>query len=192
VIIIFLIAIVVALGLLKWMGMRAMSWRYVEVSGLTAAEIADIGTKASESMLRRMRGRAKVYQLPDGALAWSAKNGGGVLSFIVTPLPNGQGYRVGGRAEELKVAQQRVVVEGWVGRNGETILDLRSDYLKAKILVNWIFWKLGIPSNARALLMRRHKTLNAIVRAGAPAGIPAAAPAPAPVEPPARQYGTTP
>jgi hypothetical protein len=183
--IVLLIVIVAALGILKWMGMRAMSWRYIEVSGLTPEQIADIGTKASESMLRRMRGRAQVYQLPNGALTWYAKNGGGVLAFIVTPpLPNGQGYRVGGRAEELKVAQQRVVVEGWTGTDGKTVLDLHSDYLKAKILTNWIFWKLGIPANARSLLLRRRKTLNAIERAGLPvpasvgAGEPASAPAP--------------
>jgi hypothetical protein len=184
-IVVLLIVIVVVLGLLKWMGMRAMSWRYIEVSGLTPEQITEIGTKASESALRRMRGRAQVYQQPDGTLTWYAKNGGGALAFIVTPLANGQGYRVGGRAEELKVAQQRVVIEGWTGRNGETILDLRSDWLKSKILVNWIFWKLGIPSNARSLLLRRRKTLNAIERAGVPVPVSAGAgqPAPSPQNP---------
>ena len=40
--VVLLIVLVVALGGLKWMGMRAMSWRYIEVSGLTAEQIADI------------------------------------------------------------------------------------------------------------------------------------------------------
>jgi hypothetical protein len=166
--IVLLIIIIVALGLLKWQGMRAMSWRGIDVSGLTADQIADIGTKASESMFRRVRGRAAVYQMPDGGLTWYARNGGGVLSFIVTPLTDGRGYRIEGRAEEMKTAQHRITIEGWRGRDGEFIPDLRSDYLKAKIITNWIFWKLGIPSNARALLSRRRKTLNAIARAGQP------------------------
>jgi hypothetical protein len=164
-IIILLIAIVLALGILKLMGMRAMAWRSIEVSGLTAEQIADVGTKASESMLRRMRGRAKVYPLPNGSLAWYAKNGGGVLAFVVTPLENGTGHRVDGRAEEIKVAQQRIIADTYSDSRGNTYIDLSSDYNKAKVIVNWIFWKMGIPANARSLLMRRRKTLNAIERA---------------------------
>lgn len=67
-IIINLIALALALGFHKWMGVRAMTIVSVEARALPLEQVTDIGTKASESKVRRLRGRAKVYRENDGSV----------------------------------------------------------------------------------------------------------------------------
>jgi hypothetical protein len=166
-IIVILIAFAIALGYHKWMGMRAMSLVYIDVAGLTVEQITDIGTKASESMMRRLRGRAQVYPEPDGSVTWHAQSGGGVMTFSVVPLGDDGRYRVGAVATAVKAAQHRGAI------------DLSTDWGKSKALTNWLMWKMGIPANARVLLRRRRKALNAIERAGLRTQPPASAVTPA-------------
>jgi hypothetical protein len=151
--VIIIIALALALGYHKWMGIRATTPAAIEVPVLTLEQITDIGTKASESMVRRLRGRAKVYPEPDGSVSWHAQSGGGVMTFNVEPLSDGRGHRVIAAATSVKAAQHRGV------------MDLSTDWGKSKLITNWILWKLGIPANARVLLRRRRKALNAIERA---------------------------
>jgi hypothetical protein len=166
--VIIIIAVALPLGYHKWMGVRAMTAVAIEVPGLTTEQITDIGTKASESMVRRLRGRAKLYPQPDGSVTWYAQSGGGVMTFNVEALPDGSGHRIIAAATSVKVAQHRGV------------MDLSTDYGKAKLITNWILWKLGIPANARVLLRRRRKALHAIERAGVRAQSVPQSPAPNP------------
>ncbi len=149
-----IVAFALVLGYHKWMGIRAMTPVTIEVPGLTTEQVTDIGTKASESMVRRLRGRAKLYPQSDGSVTWYAQSGGGVMTFNVEQLPDGSGHRVIAAATSVKVAQHGGVI------------DLSTDWGRAKAITNWIMWKLGIPANARVLLRRRRKALHAIERAG--------------------------
>ena len=67
IIIILLLIVILPITMLKLLGMRAEKLVAFEISGLTRDQIIDIGTKASESPLRRLRGRAKVFSLNDEA-----------------------------------------------------------------------------------------------------------------------------
>jgi hypothetical protein len=165
---VIIIAVVLPLGYHKWMGIRAMTTVAIEVPGLTTDQITDIGTKASESMVRRLRGRARLYPQPDGSVTWYAQSGGGVMTFNVEELPDGSGHRIIAAATSVKVVQHRGVI------------DLNTDWGKSKAIVNWIMWKLGIPANARVLLRRRRKALHAIERAAVRAQSVPQSPAPNP------------
>ncbi|HEX3961179.1 MAG TPA: hypothetical protein VHZ03_31930 [Trebonia sp.] len=176
-IIIILLAFVVALALLKGLGMWAQRMVYIEVHGLTLEQVIDIGTKASESAFRRLRGRAKVFNFRDGSVGWNARCAGGAITYIVTPLEDGSGFRVGAAA----LAQKAIKMYG--------VADLSTDYGRTKFFLYRIMWAMGIPHNPRALLWRRWRGLNAIKRRGTPIqAAPQAAPVPAPLPAPNGSY----
>lgn len=156
IIIILLLIVILPITMLKLLGMRAEKLVGFEISGLTRDQIIDIGTKASESPFRRLRGRAKVFALNDeaGSVAWNAKCNGGYMTFIVTPLPDDSGFLVGARSMGPRLIQMYGVA------------DLNTDYGRTKFWLYYLMWKLGIPHNPRALLYRRWKGLNAIKRKG--------------------------
>jgi hypothetical protein len=83
------------------------------------------------------------------------------MEFSVQPLQNGRGYRVGGAATLMRIAQVRI------GSN-PGIWGL------SKAISNAVYRVLGIPHNASALVRRRNRVLRAITN-GATA-IDAAAP----------------
>jgi hypothetical protein len=171
-IIYILLALVIALALLKGLGMWAQRMVYIEVHGLTLEQVIDVGTKASESAFRRLRGRAKVFTFHDGSVGWNARCAGGAITFIVTPLEDGSGgFRVGAAA----LAQKAIKMYG--------VADLSTDYGRTKFFFYRMMWAMGIPHNPRALLWRRWRGLNAIKRRGTTPIQPApqaAAPLPAP------------
>lgn len=156
-IVIFLVFVVVFIGALKLLGTYAMNTVSIVVNGLSMEQIVDIGTKRSESALRRLRGRAKVYQATDGSgsVYWNAKCGGGSVTFMVTPLVDGS-FDVSAAATSMKL------VKKYGG------FDLTSDYGRTHFWLYALLWKFGIPHNPRALLFCRWRGLHAIKRAGTP------------------------
>jgi hypothetical protein len=88
-----------------YMYIRARQVVSIDVRALTLDEIVGIGTKKSESAFRRVRGRAKVFQSPDlpGGVGWSARNGHVWTTYVVVPLPDGAGYRVGAGVQVDKI-----------------------------------------------------------------------------------------
>jgi hypothetical protein len=156
IIVIFLIILVVPIAMLKLLGMRAQKFIYIDVGGLSMEQIVDIGTKASETALRRLRGRAQTYTLDDGGVLWNAKCNGGYVTFVVKPLADGSGFRVGAHSPRPKDIKMYGVA------------DLTTDYGRTKFFLYRLLWMMGIPHNPRALLFRRWRGLNAIKRAGTP------------------------
>jgi hypothetical protein len=75
------------------------------------------------------------------------------MAFSVEPLPDGSGYRVGGAATKMRIAQVRY------GSN-QGIWGL------SKAISNAIYRMMGIPHNSPALVRRRKRVLNAIANAG--------------------------
>ncbi|HET7013977.1 MAG TPA: hypothetical protein VFI65_08705 [Streptosporangiaceae bacterium] len=152
--IIFLAALAGSLVYHRQMGVRAMRIRYIEIGGLPVDQIIDIGTKASTGVVKRMLGRPQAFQTQEGDIEWGVRSSGGLLRFSVRALPDGSGFRISGWAENVKVARS-------FGRE-----DLNTTFGRAHIMTNFICRLLGIPQNARQLLRRRRRALNAIARAG--------------------------
>ena len=151
-IIIVLIAIL-PLAYQKYMGNRAMTFTYINVAGLTLDEIIAIGTKASGSLAGRLTGNAPVVRRSASGATWDAQSRGGILSFQVEALPDGSGYRVGGAASSLKVAEVRIGSD-------------RGIWGLSKAISNSIYRLLGIPKHASSLAHRRKRALRAIANAG--------------------------
>jgi hypothetical protein len=153
-IIVLLLALALSLGYHRYMGVRAMKAEYIEVSGVTVEQIIEIGTKASTSVVKRMLGRPQASRTPEGDIQWGVQSKGGLMIFRVRALPDDRGFRIDGWAEEIRAARV------WGQMNPHTVDG------RARILTNWMCRALGIPQNARQLLRRRRRTLNAIARAG--------------------------
>jgi hypothetical protein len=157
--IIFLLLLLVALGLPlgyhRYMGVRAMTPVSIDVNGLTLEQIVDIGTKASTPALKRLAGRPQSYQTPEGEVGWDVGGSGGVMTFLIRALPSG-GFRVTGRATTVMTAHAP----------GRTI-NLETTFGRAKFWTVIVCRILHIPHNARQLLRRRRRALDAIGRAGA-------------------------
>jgi hypothetical protein len=75
------------------------------------------------------------------------------MEFTAQPLPNGLGYRVGGAATMMRIAQTRI-------GSDQGIWGL------SKAISNAIYRVLGIPHNPSALVRRRNRVLRAITNAG--------------------------
>lgn len=153
-------ALALSLGFQWYLGHRAMQVVFIDVGGLTIDQLLDVGTKASESFIQRLGGRAQPVRFQDGSIGWNAISRGGVMTFRVTQLPNGYGFRVEAKATTVKEAR----MGGYI--------DPKTTWGRSKILTNWIYLLLGIPQNARVLLRRRRQALRAIGRAGAVIGPP--------------------
>jgi hypothetical protein len=156
ILVIILIILVAPIAMLKLLGMRAQKFVYIDVGDLSMEQIVNIGTKASETAWRRLRGRAPTYTLADGSVLWNAKCNGGHMTFLVKALPDGSGFRVG--AHSLR--PRDIHMYG--------VADLTTDYGRTKFFLYRLLWMMGIPHNPRALLFRRWRGLNAIKRAGTP------------------------
>jgi hypothetical protein len=153
ILLIFVLAIALPLGYHKYMGVRAMSPVYIDVSGLTAEQIVDIGTKASTPAVKRLLGRPQSYPSEEGGIRWDVGGRGGVMSFLVTALPDG-GFRVTGRATAVMTA------------HAPGGINLDTTWGRSKMWSLLICKILGIPHNARQLLRRRRRALRAIAGAG--------------------------
>jgi hypothetical protein len=151
---IYLVIIIVAgLGYQKYRGNQALTFTHIDVTGLTLDEIVKIGGKASGSLAGRLgRSMPNARRVDDGA-EWHAQIQGSVMSFSAEPLPDGSGYRAGGAATTMRVAQNNI------GSN-QGIWGL------SKAITNAIFRMLGIPHNSPALVRRRKRVLRAIANAG--------------------------
>jgi hypothetical protein len=128
--IILVIIIAVAMGYQKYRGVQALTFTHIDVAGLALDDIVAIGTKASGSLAGRLTRSMPIAQQADGGAEWRAQIQGSVMSFTVSPLPNGQGYRVGGVATVVRIGQNRF------GSN-------RGTYGLAKAITNAIFRMLG-------------------------------------------------
>lgn len=154
-IILILIVLILIGGLAyqKYQGTQALTFTHVDVAGLTLDEILQIGGKASGSLAGRLTGSRPAARRTDAGVEWQAQIQGSVMAFSAEPLPDGSGYRVGGAATKMRVAQVRY------GSN-QGIWGL------SKAISNAIYRLLGIPHNSPALVRRRKRVLNAIANAG--------------------------
>lgn len=151
--VIIILIVVVGLGYQKYRGNQALTFTHIDVTGLTLDEIVNIGSKASGSLAGRLVGSVPgARRVGDGA-EWHAQIQGSVMAFRAEPLPGGSGYRVGGAATKMKIAQNRI------GSN-QGIWGL------SKAITNAVFRMLGIPHNSPALVRRRARVLRAIANAG--------------------------
>jgi hypothetical protein len=154
-IILLLIVLIVVGGLAyqKYRGTQALTFTHIDVAGLTLDQILEIGGKASGSLTGRLtRSRPVVRRTGDGA-EWQAQIQGSVMTFSAEPLRGTSGYRVGGAATKMRIAQVGI------GSN-QGIWGL------SKAISNAIYRVLGIPHNSPALVRRRKRVLNAIANAG--------------------------
>jgi len=171
IVLILLVLIVIAgMGWVKYQGTKALTFTHVDVTGLSLDEIVAIGSKASGSLTGRLTGNTPTgRRTGNGGAEWQAQIQGSVMEFSVQPLPDGRGYRVGGVATLMRIAQVRM------GSN-QGIWGL------SKAISNAIYRVLGIPHNPSALVRRRNRVLRAIANGGT--AINAAAPQYSAVEEP--------
>jgi hypothetical protein len=154
VLVIFVLIVIGGLGWAKYQGTKALTFRNVDVTGLSLDEIVAIGSKASGSLAGRLRGNMPAARRTgNGGAEWQVQVQGSVMEFSVQPLPNGQGYRVGGAATLMRIAQVRM------GSN-QGIWGL------SKAISNAIYRVLGIPHNPSALVRRRNRVLRAVANGG--------------------------
>jgi hypothetical protein len=145
--------IAAGMGYQKYRGVQALTFTHVDITGLTLDEIVATGTKAAGSLTGRLTGSKPAARHADGGAEWGAQIQGSVMSFSATPLPGGQGYRVGGAATTVRTAQNRI-------GSDQGIWGL------SKAITNAIFRALGIPHSAPALVRRRSRVLRAISSIG--------------------------
>jgi hypothetical protein len=150
---IIVLIVVAGLAYQKWRGTQALTFTHVDVAGLTLDEILAVGGKASGSLAGRLTGSRPAARRTRDGVEWQAQIQGSVMSFSAQPLPGGSGYRVGGAATKVRMAQTRI------GSN-QGIWGL------SKAISNAIFMALGIPHNSPALVRRRKRVLSAIANAG--------------------------
>jgi hypothetical protein len=154
IVILFLLLFVAAMGYQKFRGTQALTFTHVDISDLTLEEVIAVGTKASGSLVGRLTGGTpNVRRVNDGA-EWQAQIQGSVMAYRVMPLPNGAGYRVGGVATKMRIAQTRI------GSN-------QGIWGMSKAMSNGLMAILGIPHNSPALVRRRNRVLRAVANAGA-------------------------
>jgi hypothetical protein len=165
-----------------YMYIRARQVVSIEVRGLTLDEIIDIGTKKSESALRRVRGRANVFQSPNlpGGVGWSAHNGHVWTTYVAVPLPDGAGYRVGAGVQVDKIYRmfslqdmQRASAVGRAVGDQHAV----AGYVGAQV-GTWVGQKIWLWSHARKVLFHRWQTFSELEQADArKMGAPTARPA---------------
>jgi hypothetical protein len=164
--IVLIIIIVLGLGYQKFRGAQALTFTHIDVAGLSLEEIVAIGTRASGSLSGRMIGATPTAKRTASGAEWQAQIRGSVMSFTAEPLPDGSGYRVGGVATKMRIAQTRIGSESGI-------------WGLSKAITNSIYRLLGIPHNAPPMVSRRKRVLAAISKAGAvieptPAAVPVA------------------
>ena len=164
VIILFVLLFVAAMGYQKFRGMQALACTYIDVSGLALEQIVEIGTSSSGSLAGRLMGGKPTARFVNGGAEWQAQIHGSVMAFSVSPLANGNGYRVGGAATKMRIARTNI------GSN-------QGIWGISKAMSNGLMVLLGIPHNSPALVSRRKRVLRAV--AGAGIVIPSAPAAPA-------------
>jgi hypothetical protein len=167
--IIIVLLVVGIMGYQKFRGMQALTFTYVDVTGLSLAEVAEVAARASGGLAGRLTGGKPVARRVDDGAEWQVQIQGSVMAFTVTTLPNGSGYRVGGAATKMRIARTTI------GSNSGI-------WGLSKAISNGIYAILGIPHNSPALVSRRRRVLRAVARAGtvlpsAPAAPPAVPPA---------------
>jgi hypothetical protein len=176
------ILIIVLLLLLSgpvYMYIRARQVISVDVRALTLDEIVDIGTKNSESAIRRMRGRANVFQSPNlpGGVGWSARNGHVWTTYVAVPLPGGAGYRVGAGVQVDKIYKMFSLQDMQLASDvGRAVGDQHAvaGYVGAQV-GSWVGQKIWLWSHARKVLLHRWRTFSELKRADArKTGAPAA------------------
>ncbi len=154
VLVILVLIVVAGMGYAKYQGTRALTFTHVDVTGLTLDEIVATGSKASGSLAGRLTGNTPTARrTADGGAEWQAQIQGSVMEFRAEPLQNAQGYRVGGAATMMRIAQTRI-------GSDQGIWGL------SKAISNAIYRVLGIPRNPSALVRRRNRVLRAITNAG--------------------------
>jgi hypothetical protein len=169
--VLLILVVVVGLGYQKYRGNQALTFTHIDVSDLTLDEIVNIGCKASGSLAGRLVGSMPSARRTEDGAEWQAQIRGSVMSFSAAPLPNGIGYRIGGAATKMRVAQVHI-------GSDQGIWGL------SKAMSNAIYRALGIPHSPGALVQRRKRVLRAIANAGtalepSPAALPAAGGPPA-------------
>jgi hypothetical protein len=90
-----IVIVLVMFSLPLYLYIRARQAASVDVRALDLDEIVEIGTRTSESALRRVRGRARVFAVPDlpGSVVWQARNGRVYVTYAVFPLRVGASAR---------------------------------------------------------------------------------------------------
>jgi hypothetical protein len=160
-IVIILLVCVAGLGYLKFRGIQALTFTHIDLTGLSLDEIVAIGGNASRSLGDRLTGRTPAARRAGSGAEWSVGVRHSVMAFSVKPLPDDKGYRVGGVATKMRVAQVNFGSDrgywGW-----------------SKAMTNGIYRMLGIPENAPGLVRLRKRVLRAIANEGTL--IPAAPP----------------
>jgi hypothetical protein len=165
VVIVLLLLFVALIGYQKFRGMQALAFTHIDISDLALEEIVAIGTKASGSLAGRLMGGTPTARRVNDGAEWQAQIQGSIMAFRVTPLPGGNGYRVGGAATKMRIARTNI------GSN-------QGIWGISKAMSNGLMAILGIPHNSPALVRRRNRVLRAVANAGTV--IP---PAPAPATP---------
>jgi hypothetical protein len=167
--IVLIVILIVLLSGPVYMYIRARKIITIELHSLPLDEIVDIGTKNSESALRRVRGRAKVFESPNlpGGVGWSAHNGHVWTTYVAMPLPDGAGYRVGAGVQMNKLYEMFSL------RDMQTVSDVGrafgyqhggSYYVGAQV-GTWFGQKIWLWSHARKVLVHRWRTFNALKKA---------------------------
>jgi hypothetical protein len=152
-ILVVLIALFVGeVALLRYMGVRAMRPSGIQVQALTLDEIVAVGTKVSNSRMKRIFTKPKPQHLPDGSVAWPIRSKAGEMVVVVGPASGG-GYEVLAAATTVMAAR----LPGYA--------DPDTDWGRSKIIATWFCARLGIPQNARKLLWQRRRVMKAISRA---------------------------
>jgi hypothetical protein len=153
---IFLVLLVIlvigGLGYQKYLGTKALTFTHVDVTGLSLDEIIAVVGKAAGSLTGRLTGNVPSVRRNGDAAEWQAQIQGSVMAFSAEPLPGG-GYRVGGAAVKMRVAQVRFGPDQGL-------------WGLSKAMSNAIYRLLGIPHNSSALVRRRKRVLNAVSCAG--------------------------
>ena len=153
VVIVILLLFVALLGYQKFRGVQALTFVHVDIAGLALDEVVAVGTRASGSLTGRLTGATPTARRVNGGAEWQAQIQGSVMAFRVTPLPNGAGYRIGGAATKMRIAQTNF------GSN-------RGIWGISKAMSNALMAILGIPHNSPALVRRRNRVLRAVANAG--------------------------
>lgn len=131
-----------------------LTFIHVDVTGLTLEEIVAIGGKASRSLAGRLTASTPTARrTARGGAKWQVQIQGSVMEFSAEPLPDGPGYRIGGAATLMRIAQTRV-------GSDQGLWGL------SKAMTNALYRVLGIPHNPAALVRRRNRVVRAIGNAG--------------------------
>jgi hypothetical protein len=168
---VLIIVLIVLLAGPVYMYIRARRVVTVDVHALTLDEIVDLGTKNSESAIRRVRGRAKVFQSQElpGGVGWSAHNGHVWTTYVVAPLPDGAGYRIGAGVQMDKLYKMFSLTEMQITSDVFRAhgYDNGGSYYVGAQVGTWVGQKLWLWSHARKVLYHRWLTFGALQKADA-------------------------